>query len=147
METEKKQMPPAATTSKSGNIHDIGPIQYDPPQGHMPWVKCEQSKFTLSQPKRENRQTDRRMMPLGILSGRGHKRLKKRTFLLYCWQGTLTPRDTWARSHFGLAYILLVETNPFPEFVIFPDYSLRTSLGTFSILLQTEAVEAQSEII
>ena len=39
-------------------------------------------------------------------------------------------------SHFGLAYGLLVDTNHFPELiVIFPDYSLRTSLGTFSILL------------
>ena len=37
---------------------------------------------------------------------------------------------------FGLAYILLVETNPFSElFVIFTDYALRISLGTFSILL------------
>ena len=36
----------------------------------------------------------------------------------------------------GLAYVLLVETNPFPELVvIFPDYDLRISLGTFSILL------------
>ena len=40
-------------------------------------------------------------------------------------------------SHLGLAYVLLVETNPFPEpVIIFPDYALRTSLGTFSILLQ-----------
>ena len=36
----------------------------------------------------------------------------------------------------GLAYVLLVETNPFPELVvIFTDYALRISLGTFSILL------------
>ena len=36
----------------------------------------------------------------------------------------------------GLAYVLLVETNPFSELVvIFPDYALRISLGTFSILL------------
>ena len=36
----------------------------------------------------------------------------------------------------GLAYDLLVETNPFSELVvIFPDYALRISLGTFSILL------------
>ena len=34
----------------------------------------------------------------------------------------------------GLAYVLLVETKPFSELVIiFPDYALRTSLGTFSI--------------
>ena len=36
----------------------------------------------------------------------------------------------------GLVYVLLVETNPFSEFVvIFPDYAFRTSLGNFSILL------------
>ena len=36
----------------------------------------------------------------------------------------------------GLAYVLLVETNPFSELVvIFPDYALRISLGTFSILI------------
>ena len=35
----------------------------------------------------------------------------------------------------GLACVLLVETNPFSELVvIFPDYALRISLGTFSIL-------------
>ena len=35
----------------------------------------------------------------------------------------------------GLAYVLLVETNPFSEFVaIFTDYALRISLGTFLIL-------------
>ena len=38
--------------------------------------------------------------------------------------------------HLGLAYVLLVEINPFPELVVFfLDYSLRTSLCTFSILL------------
>ena len=37
--------------------------------------------------------------------------------------------------HFGL--VLLVENNSFPELVvIIPDFTLRTSLGTFSILLQ-----------
>ena len=36
----------------------------------------------------------------------------------------------------GLAYVLFVETNFFSELVvIFPDYALRISLGTFSILL------------
>ena len=35
----------------------------------------------------------------------------------------------------GLAYVLLVETNPFPNFSFFSDYALRISLGTFSILL------------
>ena len=38
-------------------------------------------------------------------------------------------------SHLGLACVLLVETNHFPELIFFSDYSLRTSLGTFSILL------------
>ena len=38
-------------------------------------------------------------------------------------------------SHFGLTYVLFVETNPFIErVVIFPDYALQISLGTFSIL-------------
>ena len=39
--------------------------------------------------------------------------------------------------HLGLAYVLIVETNLFPELVvIFPDYhAIRISLGTFSILL------------
>ena len=40
-------------------------------------------------------------------------------------------------SHLGLAYVLLVETNPFPELVFFQT-SLRTSLGTFSISLEDE---------
>ena len=36
----------------------------------------------------------------------------------------------------GLAYVLLVDTNPFYELVfIYMDYALRISLGTFSILL------------
>ena len=40
----------------------------------------------------------------------------------------------------GLAYVRLVETNPFSELVvIFPDYALRISLGTFSILLLMKA--------
>ena len=39
----------------------------------------------------------------------------------------------------GLAYVLLVETNPFSELVvIFPDYALRISLGTFSFLLKVQ---------
>ena len=36
-----------------------------------------------------------------------------------------------------LAYVVLVETIPFPELVFFLDYSLRTSLGNFSILLRS----------
>ena len=39
-------------------------------------------------------------------------------------------------SHLGLAYVLLAETNPLSRtYRIFSDYSLRTSHGTFSILL------------
>ena len=38
--------------------------------------------------------------------------------------------------HLGLAYVLLVETNPFSELVvIFTDNAIQISLGTFSILL------------
>ena len=40
--------------------------------------------------------------------------------------------------YLGLACILLIETNPFPRtYKFFPNYSLPTSLGIFSILLQT----------
>ena len=39
-------------------------------------------------------------------------------------------------SHLGHAYVLLVETNDFPELVvIFPDYAIRTYLDTFSTFL------------
>ena len=38
--------------------------------------------------------------------------------------------------HLGLAYVLHVETNPFPEIVVFSDYAFRISLGTFSLLLE-----------
>ena len=45
-----------------------------------------------------------------------------------CWQGTHTPPDTWSfLVPLGLAYVLLVKTNPFSE--------LSVSFGTFSILL------------
>ena len=51
-----------------------------------------------------------------------------------CQQGTFNP-------HLGLAYVLLVETNPFPKLVVLsPDLSLQTSLGTFSILLTINRV-------
>ena len=44
----------------------------------------------------------------------------------------------------GLAYVLLVETNPFSELVvIFPDYALRISLGTFSIFLPMGSILLQ----
>ena len=40
-------------------------------------------------------------------------------------------------SHLGLTYVPVVWTNPFPDLVvIFSEYALRTSLGTFSILLK-----------
>ena len=43
-------------------------------------------------------------------------------------------------SHVGLAYVLFVDTSNFPEFVvILPDNAIRTSLGTFLILLVTIA--------
>ena len=42
------------------------------------------------------------------------------------------PLDTWSSPDWGLAYVLLVETE---VVVIFLDYAFRTSLGTFSILL------------
>ena len=56
-----------------------------------------------------------------------------------CRQGTFTPPDTWFRPFLDLhIYVLPVETNPFSKLVVtFPDYSLRISLGTFSILLVT----------
>ena len=45
--------------------------------------------------------------------------------------------ETFGPFPLGLAYVLFVETNSFSELVvIFPDYSLRISFGTFSILLQ-----------
>ena len=43
-------------------------------------------------------------------------------------------------SHSGLAYILLIETNFFPNLsFIFSDHALPTSIGTFSILLCVNA--------
>ena len=46
----------------------------------------------------------------------------------------ITP--TYMKRDLGLAYVLLVETNPFSEIVVtFPDYALRIPLGTFAILL------------
>ena len=52
-----------------------------------------------------------------------------------CRQGRLLFR-TPGPSHFGLAYVLLLETNSFPEIVVIvPDFAIRTPLGTFSILI------------
>ena len=41
-----------------------------------------------------------------------------------------------APSYVGLAYVQIVKTNPYPNFVVFlPDYALRTSISTFSIFI------------
>ena len=52
-----------------------------------------------------------------------------------CRQGTLTPPDTWSRP-FGTCICSTCWGQSFSELVvILPDYALRISLGTFSILL------------
>ena len=52
-----------------------------------------------------------------------------------CRQGTLTPPDTWSRP-FGTCICSTCWDQSFSELVvILPDYVLRISLGTFSILL------------
>ena len=52
-----------------------------------------------------------------------------------CRQGTLTPPDTWSRP-FGTCICSTCWDQSFSELVIIsPDYALRISLGTFSILL------------
>ena len=51
-----------------------------------------------------------------------------------CRQGTLTPPDTWSRP-FGTCICSTCWDQSFSELVISPDYALRISLGTFSILL------------
>ena len=52
-----------------------------------------------------------------------------------CRQGTLTPPDTWSRP-FGTCICSICWDQSFSELVvILPDYALRKSLGTFSILL------------
>ena len=54
-----------------------------------------------------------------------------------CRQGTLTPPDTWSRP-FGTCICSTCWDQSFSELVvILPDYALRISLGTFSILLST----------
>ena len=55
-----------------------------------------------------------------------------------CRQGTLTPPDTWSRP-FGTCICSTCWDQSFSELVvILPDYALRISLGTFSILLADE---------
>ena len=51
-----------------------------------------------------------------------------------CWQGKLTPPDTWSRP-FGTFKCSTCWDQSFSELVVvLPDYALRISLGTFSIL-------------
>ena len=62
-----------------------------------------------------------------------------RTFAtgVVCRQGTLTPPDTWSRP-FETCICSTCWDQSFSELVvILPDYALRISLGTFSILLST----------
>ena len=52
-----------------------------------------------------------------------------------CRQGALTPPDTWSRP-FGTCICSTCRDQSLSKFVvILPDYALRISLGTFSILL------------
>ena len=52
-----------------------------------------------------------------------------------CRQGTLTPPDTWSRP-FGTCICSTCWDQSFSELVVvLPDYALRISLGTLSILL------------
>ena len=62
-------------------------------------------------------------------------KLSLRKFGVACRQGTLTPPDTWSRP-FGTCIYSACWDQSFTELVvILPDYALRISLGTFSILL------------
>ena len=61
------------------------------------------------------------------------------TVVLNCW-----CHSDNASVLLYFAYVLLVETNIFPEPVVFfPDYSLRTSLGTLSILLNDQVLQME----
>ena len=63
----------------------------------------------------------------------------QRTFAtgVACRLGTPTPPDTWSRP-FGTCICSTCWDQSFSELVvILPDYALRISLGTFSILLRT----------
>ena len=60
-----------------------------------------------------------------------------------CRQGTLTTPDTWSRP-FGTCICSTCWDQSFSELVvILPDYALRISLGTFSILPCMECKESQ----
>ena len=63
-----------------------------------------------------------------------------------CRQGTLTPPDTWSRP-FGTCICSTCWDQSFSELVvILPDYALRISLGTFSILLTTSPLRMRKHI-
>ena len=65
-----------------------------------------------------------------------------RTFAMgvACRQGTLTPPDIWFRPIWDLHMFYLLRPFSPKLVVIFPDYptGIRTSLGTFSILLKSK---------
>ena len=64
-----------------------------------------------------------------------------------CRQGTLTPPDTWSRP-FGTCICSTCWDQSFSELVvILPDYALRISLGTFSILLYSGSFIVDKGII
>ena len=44
-----------------------------------------------------------------------------------CWQGTLTPPDTWSRPIWDLHMFYLLRPILFPNLYFFPDFSLRTT--------------------
>ena len=63
-----------------------------------------------------------------------------------CRQGTLTPPDTWSRP-FGTCICSTCWDQSFSELVvILPDYALRISLGTFSILLLSIRLNFQEKV-
>ena len=62
-----------------------------------------------------------------------------------CWQGTLTPPDTWSRL-FGTCICSTCWDQSFFRYCLyFPDYALRISLGTFSILLCPAKLNTKGE--
>ena len=64
-----------------------------------------------------------------------------------CRQGTLTPPDTWSRP-FGTCICSTCWDQSFSELVVvLPDFDLRISLGTFSILLEDTYMTPKSKDI
>ena len=55
----------------------------------------------------------------------------RRVYNVACWQGTLTPPDTWTLPFFRLTYFLLVETNCFSKLSLF----FRTMLFELPLVL------------